>query len=434
MIRKSWFILLAGLLTLSLCSCGENIPSMQNNAQTLKKEKNVTLEIMNPKVEIAVEFEEMARVYEQENPNVKIEIITFGGGASYLDELKARFAANEGPDIFPNGGYEEAKAWKKYLEDLSDQPWVKLAYKEALEPMTMDGKIYGMPINYEGYGFIYNKDLFAKAKIDKLPGTFTELKEAVKKLQDAGITPFTAGYSEDWFFVLMLNLAFAQQADPDHYIKELNQGTKSILHNTEIQDVLNMLDLTIDYGNNQYQSIDYNTEVAMFADGKSAMLKQGNWAGPKIRELNPDLKIGFIPMSINDSQRNGLPLGISNNWAVNKTSPAEEKKEAKKFLNWMVTSEKGKSFMKDRFHFISAFRNIDTDCSEPLADDLIRYREQGKTLTWNWFKFPGGVREEFGYVMQAYVYGQITREQLLHELQSSWDKYVKKQKKDGTSI
>lgn len=30
-------------------------------------------------------------------------------------------------------------------------------------PMTdEDGKLYGMPVNLEGYGFVYNKDLFEK--------------------------------------------------------------------------------------------------------------------------------------------------------------------------------------------------------------------------------------------------------------------------------
>lgn len=424
--KRIGIFILTGFITLSLSSCGGEIVSQNEEAKPLAVKKTITLEIMNPKVEIATEFEKMAEVYEKENPNVKLEILTFGGGASYLDELRARFAAGEGPDIFPNGGYEEAKAWKRYLEDLSDQPWVEQAYDEALEPMTMDGKIYGMPINYEGYGFIYNKDLFAKAKIDRLPTTFTELKAAAEKLQAKGITPFTAGYSDTWFFVLMLNIAFAQQDNPDGFIEGLNNGTQSIKGNKEIKDVIQMLDLTMEYGNPDYQTMDYNTEVERFAAGKSAMLKQGNWVGSKIAEIAPNINIGFIPMSINNHAKNdALPIGISNNWAVNKQSPPEEKEEAKRFLNWMVSSVQGKKFMKEKFHFISAFKNIETDRSEPLVRDLLQYAEAKKTLSWNWFKFPEQTREEFGYAMQAYARKQISREQLLAELESSWKTYAK---------
>jgi len=55
----------------------------------------------------------------------------------------------------------------------------------------------------------------------------------------------------------------------------------------------------------------------------------------------------------------------------------------------------------------------------------MRYVDEQKTLSWNWFKFPPRAREEFGYLMQAYVGEQINRDQLLQELQKSWDTHVK---------
>ncbi|PNB76563.1 ABC transporter substrate-binding protein, partial [Pseudomonas sp. FW305-BF6] len=87
----------------------------------------------------------------------------------YGAALKAEFAKGKGPDIFNNGGFQEAVTWKDKLEDLSKEPWVKNLYKGTEKPMTMNGKLYGMPMNTEGYGFIYNKDLFKKAGITTLP-------------------------------------------------------------------------------------------------------------------------------------------------------------------------------------------------------------------------------------------------------------------------
>ncbi|GIP52990.1 ABC transporter substrate-binding protein [Paenibacillus vini] len=419
---KSIQWMVAGLLALALSSCGQDKqPSVE--ADPHPANEATTLEIMNPKVEISVEFEQMVKEYEHLNPNIDLNVVTFGGGADYLDELKARFAANEGPDIFPNGGYEEARAWKRYLEDLSDQPWVEQVYDEALEPMTIDGKIYGMPINYEGYGFIYNKNLFAKAGINTLPTTFTELKTAAEKLQAIGVTPFAIGYSDSWFFVLMLNIAIAQMDNPDAFIQGLNDGTQTFQGTKEFEQFLQMLDLTLQYGNKDYMTTDYNSEVELFATGRAAILKQGNWVQSQIDQRSPKMNIGFLPMSINDDARNdALPIGVSNNWAVNKESTPEKKREAKKFLNWMVSSDQGKKFMKDRFHYISAFKNIGTDTSRPLVNDLMRYADEQKTLSWNWFKFPPRAREEFGYIIQAYVGKQLNRDQLLEELQKSWQR------------
>lgn len=121
--------------------------------------------------------------------NIKLDIQTVGGGADYGAALKTKFASNDAPDIFSNGGDAEMEMWIDRLEDLSDQPWVNDLVDMAKEPMTKDGKVYGMPMNLEGWGYIYNKDLFEQAGITELPKTYTQLADAAQKLEAAGITP-----------------------------------------------------------------------------------------------------------------------------------------------------------------------------------------------------------------------------------------------------
>lgn len=410
----------------SLTACGANGETRANGTGA-GASKTVTLEVLNPKVEISTQFEQMVKEYEKENPQVKIHVSTIGGGADDRADLKAKFAAGAGPDIFTNGGYEEVKLWKDYLEDLSDQPWVKNAYDYALEPMKLDGKIYGMPVNLEGYGFIYNKDLFAKAGIQTLPKTLTELKAASEKLDAAGITPFAVGYSEAWILgVHMLNIAFAQQPDPDAFIKGLSDGAQTIAGNQKFKDLIQLLDLTLKYGNKNPLTTDYNTEVTMFAAGQTAMIQQGNWVQPMLDQLQPGMKVGFLPMPINDEPGNDkLAIGVPNNWAINKKATDDKKAEAKKFLNWMVNSERGQQYMTEQFKFIPAFKNIKTDNLGPLASDLIQYSKENKTLSWNWYKYPAGAASEFGPAMQAYVGKQFNPDQLLEEFQKSWIKASK---------
>lgn len=414
-------MVLVGILSLSLSAC-------QPKNETVKKEteiaeQKITLNVRNPKVEIATQFEQMAIAYEKENPNIEIQIRTVGGAADDLADLKAQIAAGTGPDIFTNSGYENAKLWSNYLEDLTDQPWVENAYEDALLPMKFDGKIYGMPLNLEGYGLIYNKDLFTKAGIDTLPKTLTELIEVAETLQKTGITPFAAGYYEEWTLgVHLLNIAFAQQEDPSAFIKGLNDGTEKIDRNQKFKDIIKFLDVTIKYGNDNPLKTDYNMQVNLFATGNAAMILQGNWIQPMIDQLTPNMNIGFVPIPINDEPiNNALVVSVPNYWVVNKQTTLEKKKEAKKFLNWMVSSEQGKIFMTEQFKFIPAFENIEADNLGSLADETIRYYNEGKTLHSNWFNFPVGVREEFGSAMQLYVGKQLNRDQLLQEFQKSWE-------------
>ncbi|PAE13259.1 ABC transporter substrate-binding protein [Niallia circulans] len=413
--------LIAGLLIVALSACQPK--SEEDSSERKTADERITLTIRNPKVEISTQFEEMVMAYEREHPNIDIQVHTVGGAADDLADLKAQIAADNGPDIFTNTGYDNVKIWSDYLEDLSDQPWISHAYKDTLKPVTMDGKVYGMPLNIEGYGFIYNKDLFHKAGIHTLPRTLSELQATAQTLEESGITPFATGYYEEWKLGdHLLNIAFAQQDDPEAFIDQLNKGTTKITNNQKFLDIISLLDTTIKYGNHNPLTTDYNTEVDLFASGKAAMIQQGNWIQPMIDQQSPNMNIGFLPIPINEEPADAIAVNVSNYWVVNKQSSVEKKKAAKNFLNWMVFSEQGKSFMTEQFKFIPAFDHIEAHHLGPLAKEIMNYYQTGKTLRANWFSFPNSAREEFGLAMQLYVGKQLNRDQLLQEFQKSWEK------------
>lgn len=428
------------MLSIFLTGCASNNNGAGNkNAgnttgnQTEKKadekaaeQKDVTIKMFQFKVEIAEQLTNMIAEYEELHPGVKIEVETVGGGADYGAALKAKFNSDDKPDIFNNGGFTDLELWVEHLEDLSDQPWVENLVDVAKEPMTKDGKLYGQALNLEGYGFIYNKDLFAQAGITDPPKTLEELEAAAIKLEAAGITPFVNGYGEWWVLGNhFINIPFAQQADTEAYIKGLNDGSETIVGNETFKQWADLFDLTLKYGNKNPLQTDYNTQVTEFATGKAAMTQQGNWTQVGISETNPDINIGFLPMPINNNaaEMDKLPVGVPNNWVIHNKS--EVKEEAKAFLNWMVSSEEGQRYITEEFKFIPAFKNIEADeeVLGQLAGDIIRYSQEGKTLSWNWFKFPGGEASsnKFGDIMQGYVGDQLTKEQMLEEFQKTWD-------------
>ncbi|MFC7322462.1 ABC transporter substrate-binding protein [Halobacillus campisalis] len=413
-------ICLIGALSLPLSACQKKTET--ETKETTMDDEEITLNVRNPKVEIASPFEQMVQAYEKEHPNINIEVHTVGGAMDDFSDLKAQLAAGNGPDIFTNSGYESARVWSEYLEDLSDQPWVDDAYEETLTPMTFNGSIYGMPMNLEGYGFIYNKELFKEAGIDSLPSTLNELKAVSEKLQQAGITPFATGYYEKWKLGdHLMNIAFAQQEDPAAFIKGLNKGTDTISNNPKFKELLQLIDVTLEYGSDDPLSTDYSMEVNTFAAGEAAMILQGNWIQPMIDQRSPNMSIGILPIPINDEpDKEALVVNTPSYWVVNKQTTDEKKKEAKKFLNWMVSSEEGKRYMTERLKFIPAFKHIESDDSGPLAEQTMEYYEEGQTMSSNWFNLPVGAREEFGSATQLYIKNQMTRDQLLQEYQKSW--------------
>ncbi|MNK46065.1 Multiple sugar-binding protein precursor [compost metagenome] len=413
---KAWARGLALLIISALTATGCTSGSREDGGTK-------TVHIFQFKVEISEAMSRLKVEYEKEHPGVKLDIQTVGGGSDYGASLRAKFSSGKEPDIFNIGGYRELDMWQDYLEDLSGEPWVKDVKPIAKEPMTKNGHLYGQPMNLEGYGFIYNKDLFKKAGIDQIPVTLTELEEAAKKLKAAGIVPFANGYQES--FVLgnhNINLAFAYQKDPGAFIQGLNNGSQKFSGNEVVKEWSNLFDLTLKYGNDNPLTTDYNTQVTMVASGKAAMMQQGNWTQGQIDGINPKLNLGILPMPINNDPGNDkLFVGVPNNWVVNKNSPV--KKEAKEFLNWLVTSETGKSYITKEFKFIPAFDSIkgrEEDLGA-LGMEVLKYTDAGKALTWNWFRFPNGMSPEFASSMQAYIGGKINKEEMYEQFQRNWD-------------
>ncbi|WP_314586379.1 ABC transporter substrate-binding protein [Paenibacillus terrigena] len=417
-------------LSMVLAACGsktedKGASGAKDNGGTETK----TIKIFQFKVEIAEALNKLKAEYESTHPGIKLDIQTVGGGSDYGAALKAKFASGDEPDIFNNLGYLELDTWLNNLEDLSDQPWVKDAVDVAKLPMTKDGKVYGMPMNLEGYGFVYNKDLFAKAGITETPKTLTQLEDAAKKLQAIGVTPFANGYQETWILGLHnLNVAFAHQQDPDAFIKGLNDGSAKIVGNPVFENWAKLFDLTIKYGNKNPLTTDYNTEMTMFASGEAAMTQQGNWTQGQIDGINPKANIGILPMPISDdaAANDKIYVGVPNNWVVNKNSKV--KPEAKEFLNWLVSSDAGKRYITKEFKFIPAFKNIDATSEDlgQLGAEVVKYSQEGKVLSWNFSKFPDGGMNDFGNAMQAYIAGKSDKNGLFDALQKSWESLAKK--------
>ena len=145
--------------------------------------EKATVDIFQFKVEAKDALEKAAKEYEKAHSGVTINIQTVGGGDDYGSALKAKFQSGEEPTIYNIGGPQDTLDWAEKLEDLTGADLTKQALDNTLGAVTKDGKVYGFPFALEGYGFIYNKDIFAKAGVDATKiKTYADLEAAVKTL------------------------------------------------------------------------------------------------------------------------------------------------------------------------------------------------------------------------------------------------------------
>lgn len=421
--KRFTLLTLVAVLLLITAACGGNNNNKTNEPKTGTTEgttntpkdepkKDVTIKMFQFKVEIAEALGKMAEKYKEET-GVTVEIETHGGGEDYSALLKAEFAGGGEPEIYNNGGFTGLVPYMDRAVDLSGEAWVSRTVDAAKAPTTVDGKMFGMPMNTEGYGFIYNKDLFAKAGITTEPKTLPELKDAVEKLKAAGITPFMS--TNEWWSlgIHFLNVAFANQPDPAQFAEDLKAGKVKIKDNEIFKQWLDLVDLVFDNAQSNLLTTDYATQVANFASGKAAMMQQGNWTQGDIDKVTPNMNLGVLVMPIND-QPGHVYIGVPNNWIVNSKSANPD--EAKAFLNWMVSSDSGKSFITKDFKFMPAMTDIEATAADIGAAGVGVSEKAGDALGWHWDRFPDGTTQGWGAAMQEYQSKQINRDQLLEAL------------------
>ncbi len=390
----------------------------------------VEVNIFQFKVEIAEELDKLVAEYMKENPNVKIKVETVGGGADYGAALRAKMASGNEPAIFNIGGPQDVYDWQDKLVDLAKTPVIAQAFPDSLKGVTVKGKVYGIPYTQEGYGFIYNKEIFKAAGIDATKiDSYAKLEEAVKTLnaKKAALkldAVFAVAGKETWVTGLhFTNVGLS--AEFGDVLTAYNAKTVNFKYS---EGMKKLFDLQINNAKKPVNSVDYSMQVEkLFSLGKVAMMQQGNWTLGSIKGIDEELakNIGFIPMPIVGTGKEGsLPVGIPMYWTVNNKKDVATQEAATKFLTWMYTSEKGKDALVNKFGFIPPFKGYEAanlQPKDPLSQDIMKFAKAGKTIQWVFMGYPTGWgMEKIGVNLQKYADGTMTWEQLIAASKKEW--------------
>ncbi|MFD2503487.1 ABC transporter substrate-binding protein [Paenibacillus septentrionalis] len=334
-------LLSAMLVVLSACgnntnggtSTGTNDGGNQGGATQAK------ITLFQSKVEIAESLENLVSKYKEETGN---EVEVWGSaGDSYITQLQTKLAANEGPTIFSVQPGAEAAKFASYYYDMSNEEYA--SYISPNMALESDGKIVGVPTGVEGFGLVYNKELYD-------PSTATDTNSfiaALEKFKNEGVNGLSL--SQEAYFLIghIINTPFALQEDPVAFIEQLNKGEVKLTDNAEFQEFAQVMDAIRNTSINPME-VTYDTQMGDLATGKTAIVHQGNWSYGMLADYD-EIEIGMAPLPIvgNDKLAVDIPAG----WVINNTASEEQIAAANAFLNWMYTSETGKKHDCKRLRF-----------------------------------------------------------------------------------
>ncbi len=425
------------LSCLLLAGCGEN--------------KNTAAQVyfLNFKPESAAVYEELAKKYEEEK-GVAVKVVTAAAN-TYEQTLKSEIAKTEAPTIFQVNGPIGYNSWKDYCLDIKDSKIYSYLSDKSLAITEGDG-VYGVPYVVEGYGIIYNNAIMDKyfalknrqSKVNSVSEikNFTTLKTVVedmtKNKKELGIDGVFASTSlssgEDWRWQThLLNI-------PLYYeYKNNEQPTISLLDAGEIafkyeKNFKNIFDLYINNSvtsKNLLGSKSVADSMAEFALGKAAMVQNGNWAWSQISGVqgntvkSDDIKMLPIYTGIDGEEKQGICIGTENYLAINKNVSKEKQQASLDFLDWLFSSNTGKSYVTEKLGFITPFNTFSEEESpeDPLAKEINRYLKDDDTATvpWIFTAFPSeNFKKQVGSALLDYVQGQKDWESLKNTIIDKW--------------
>ena len=160
----------------------------------------------------ATYLEEMRKIFEEQNPDIKVQIETIGFG-DYFTKLMTVVAGGNAPDAFELN-YENFYTYAKKgvlldLNDLLERSGfdTDVLNERALYAFSEGGVQYGLPFSFSNVVLIYNKDLFDRAGAEHptVDWTWADEVEAAKKIR--ALDPMTFGIYQPvqfWEFYKMV--------------------------------------------------------------------------------------------------------------------------------------------------------------------------------------------------------------------------------------
>lgn len=325
-------------------------------------------------------WEEVARDFEAKNPGVKIEM-SFLENEAYKAKAPTLLQSKERPHIIYSwaGGVLRSQVEAGVLEDITS---LVGDYKDHLSPaavnaFTIDGKLYGLPYTVSQVGFMYNKELFAKAGVDGAKiATWDDYLDAVRKLKSAGVTPIVVGGADKWplhFYWTYFAVRIGGKAGFQAALAGKDGGFAGPTFIRSGEMMKQLVDLQpFQTGFLGFKNPD---AVGYFGDGKAAMILAISSFYHTQRALSAsktgigDDKIGWFNFPTVPGGK-GEPtdtLGGINGWLVTKGAP----KEATAFIKHFISDDVQKRLAAGNY-IIPTYRGAESGLGSDFMRNIAR--------------------------------------------------------------
>lgn len=418
--KKKWIALLMSSLMLTGSLAGVcSVSAEENNLAGTK------ITFLNTKNEIQDYLEDMGAQF-TEATGIEVEFYT----NTEENHITEKYASGE-PYTIMMMDYPDVEDYQEYLYDLTNEEWTKDGGSQY--GLTLDGKIYGFPFVIEAMGLIYNADA-----IEAITGEpfnwedysdYDSFKGLLEKLVEGGMETPVAVNQDDWSLAShVFGQAYCAREDGSEaaslaFVDSLKAGQTDLAQDADFNALMDLIDTFLEYNINREDplSASYDLNDEYLKEGTVAFWPNGSWA-VDVSELTDNVGIMPYPMKTENADiSKNLVSGATKMLAVDAAySSEEEQAAALEFLNWLVYSEEGQTFLVKTCSLISAFSNNTAEADAALSASVASFVKEGKSVYW-YQAMPSDHNTEVGALLQKYLASAVDRAGLAEEVEAYWN-------------
>jgi len=275
--------------------------------------------------------------FEARNPGIRIET-DFIQNTYYTSGIKTRLLGGVKLDVFdtwsPSLFTEIRLLGEDIYLDLSGSSFLDEFLPSSLEPVTIDGKVYGVPEVMHSDGLLYNKGLFDELRL-QVPRTWDEFVYVCDILKAAGYIPIAMD-SEWWVPQFFFGSLMTNNGADTEWTARLERGEVPVTDPIFVDALEKTKEIiTRGYVPEAWFVLKHEQSKDLLGQGKAAMMIAGTWDIPSILERDPNLDIDF--MMVPGEKRTIPNINIGTYRVI--SSETEFPEEAKRFVAFMSGKE-----------------------------------------------------------------------------------------------
>jgi multiple sugar transport system substrate-binding protein len=250
-------------------------------------------------------LQQVLRQFEATHPRIRVRLDAIAD--QYMDVMKTRLIGDAAADVFYLDVFEAPFLMRQsVLKPLNE--YITPAFDlgdfapNLLQAFQVGDRIYGLPKDYSTLALYYNKKAFAAAGLSRPPLTWEELLNYSQRLTrddngDGKPEQYGLGILPELPRLLYLMQAYGGRAIDA-------QGLATFAQEESLRGLNLVLQQYRDERTSvQASDVGSSSGTDMFGRGKVAMVLEGNWAIPFLKDTFPDLEYGTAEIpTVNNRQ------------------------------------------------------------------------------------------------------------------------------------